>query len=121
MTGLFDGIIPPLDVAGILTLAKTYEGPDRRRVVRAFEERYPVQADRCRLQPGYTDTMFEGYIMDIVLDYARYNAPPLFRAMMIERYTAGGMDAETAHHFISQELTAVQRGNFYTNGGRKWV
>jgi hypothetical protein len=71
--------------------------------------------------PGYTDAGLLNYAMDAVLDYARYKSPALFRTMMLERYTAGGMDAETADYFISGELAAVERGNFYSNGGKRWA
>jgi hypothetical protein len=121
MISPFDGIFPLIDVSDLLTRAKMYsDGSDTQRIIRALEDRYPVCVGQCKFTPGYTDVKLLDYIMDVVLDYARYKAPALFRAMMFERYMAGGMDAETAHHFISGELTALERGNFYSNGGRKW-
>ncbi|MDR1147232.1 MAG: hypothetical protein LBK66_01225 [Spirochaetaceae bacterium] len=121
MTSPFDDIFSSLDMAKILILAKTFNGSDEQRLLRALADCYPVYVSRCRALPGYTDAALLGYVMDAVLDYARHKAPALFRAMMLERYTAGGMDAETADYFISGELTAVERGNFYTNGGKRWV
>jgi hypothetical protein len=122
MANPFDGVFPFIDAENLLTRAKTYEeGSDGQRLLRALADCYPVYVSRCRALPGYTDAALLNYVMSAVLDYARHKAPPLFRAVMLERYTAGGMDAETADYFISGELVAVERGNFYTNGGKNWV
>jgi hypothetical protein len=121
MNDILDRIFPPLDVQDILTLAKTYEGPDKQRIVKALTHCYPIETNQCKALPGYSENTLTGYVMDIVLDYACHKLPALFRAMMIERYIAGGMDNETADHFITEELTAVSSGNFYTKRGRRWV
>jgi hypothetical protein len=121
MNDFFDRVFPPIDVRDVLTLAKSYEGPDAQRIVKALIYRYPAEIHKCKALPDYSEAAMARYALDVVLDYARYNLPKLFEAMMLERYTAGGMGEETARYFIRQELAAVSRGNFYSNGGRKWV
>jgi hypothetical protein len=117
----FADIFPKIDVVELLKLSKTYNGSDERRIIQAVKLRYPQEVNQCRSVPGYSESKLAAFFTDVILDYARYKMPDLYRNMMLERYMASGMESDVANHFIAGELSAIERKEYYTNGGRKWV
>jgi hypothetical protein len=92
---------------------------DEYKVALAFKELYPEELERRKSLPGYTPRRLLGDILEAIRVWARQYAPELFLHIQRQGYIRGGMRSEVAEESARGELTAFQRGNFYSKRGKE--
>jgi hypothetical protein len=104
-----------VDWHAVLKKAKSYDTAeeDDCKIARALKALYPEEVESCKALPGYTPEKLLSFVMDEIRDWSRLNSPDLFRAVMAERYRAGGLGGKEAAGFIEGELDAARRNTFY--------
>jgi hypothetical protein len=108
-----------MDFPAILRKAKSYtcDEDDYYKIALAVRELYPKAVEECKAMPGYTPELLLEYILDELLDWARLEAPALFRYMQRQRYINGGIDEAYADDLVDGELTAIRKGTYFCARG----
>jgi hypothetical protein len=109
-----------LDWDAVLKEAQTYrtDEPDEYKIARALKALYPDEIEGMKAVPGYTPEELLGFMMEKLRGWARTKSPPLFRAIMTQRYAVGGLYGEEAERIIEGELAAALSGYFMAQGDK---